>query len=109
MAKYLFQASYTTEGAKGLLKEGGSIRKAAIEELVSGLGGSVECVYFAFGGDDVYVIAECPDHESAAAASMRVAASGAVSARTIVLLTPEQIDAASRKSVRYTAPGESKR
>ena len=105
MAKYMFQATYTAGGAKGVLKDGGSARRAAIEELVSGMGGTVECFYFAFGGDDVYVILDLPDHESAAAASMTASAAGATQVRTIVLLTPEQIDAAAAKSVDYTPPG----
>ena len=42
MSKYLFIASYTVEGAQGLMKEGASGRRAAIESMVSGLGGSVE-------------------------------------------------------------------
>lgn len=105
MPKYLFQASYTAEGAKGVLKDGGRGRKAAIEALVTSLGGSLESLYFAFGGDDVFAIVELPDQESAAAASMTAGASGMVNVRTVVLLTPEQIDAAVKKRVNYRRPG----
>ena len=105
MPKYLFQASYTADGAKGVLKDGGSGRKAAINELVTGLGGSLESLYFAFGGDDVFAIVELPDHESAAAASMTAGASGMVNVRTVVLLTTEQVDAAVKKRVNYRRPG----
>lgn len=105
MPKFLFQASYTAEGAKGVLRDGGSGRKAAIEELMTGLGGSLECVYFAFGGDDVFAIVELPDQESAAAASMTAGASGMVNVRTVVLLTTEQVDAAVKKRVNYRRPG----
>lgn len=105
MAKYLFTASYTADGAKGLINDGGSARKVAVETLVSGLGGTLEAMYFAFGAADVYAIVDLPDHESAVAASMTVGASGAVTAQTVVLLTPEEMDAAAQKSVSYRRPG----
>ena len=105
MPKFLFEASYTAEGARGLLKDGGSGRKAAIEDLVTGLGGSLESLYFAFGGDDVFAVAELPDHESAVAASMTASGSGMVNVRTVVLLSAEQVDAAVKKRVNYRRPG----
>lgn len=105
MPKFLFQAAYSAEGAKGLIKDGGSARRDAVDKLISGLGGSVDAMYFAFGGDDVYAIVDLPDQESAVAASMTVGASGAVRVRTVVLLTPEQMDAASKISVNYSLPG----
>ncbi len=49
MPKYLFQASYTAEGAKGLLKEGGTKRRAAVEQLIKSVGGTLEAFYFALG------------------------------------------------------------
>lgn len=105
MAKYLVQASYTAEGVKGLLKEGGSGRRAAVEKLAGGLGGSVESMYWAFGEDDVYVTVDLPDNVSAAAVSLAVSAAGAVRAKTAVLLTAEDIDAAAKKTVDYRPPG----
>ena len=105
MARYLFQASYTADGIKGILKEGGSGRKAAIEKLVEGVGGTLESVYFAFGDDDIYAIGELPDQASAAAVSLIVGASGLVKVKTVVLLTPEEIDDATKKSVDYRPPG----
>jgi uncharacterized protein with GYD domain len=62
-------------------------------------------MYYAFGEDDVLVIAEYPDNVTAAAASLTVAASGAVSVKMVVLLTPEEIDEAAKKSVDYRPPG----
>ncbi|MCP5114139.1 MAG: GYD domain-containing protein [bacterium] len=106
MAKYLYQASYTTQGAKGLLKDGGSRRREAIERMTAALGGSVEAFYYAFGTDDVCLIVDVPDNVTAAAASLAVSAAGAVSIRTTVLLTPEEIDAAAQKTVAYQAPGQ---
>lgn len=105
MAKYLWQASYTAEGVRGLLKEGGTSRRATVEQLVKELGGSIEAFYYAFGGDDVFVIADIPDHVTAAAISLTVGAAGAVRIKTTVLLTPEQIDDATQKSVSYRPPG----
>jgi uncharacterized protein with GYD domain len=105
MPKYLLQVSYTAEGAKGVLKDGGSKRRAAAKALVEGLGGKLETLYFAFGDCDVFAIVDMPDAATAAAASMTIAASGAVTSKTIVLLTPEEIDSATKKSASYTPPG----
>ena len=105
MPKYLWEASYSAEGAKGLLKDGGSKRRKAAEEAVKAVGGKLEAFYFAFGKYDAYVIADIPDHASVAAASLAVNASGAVAIRTTVLLTPEELDKASKKSVSYSPPG----
>ncbi len=105
MPKYLFEASYTHEGAQGLLKDGGSKRRAAIEALAKGLGGRVEAFYFAYGDSDAFVIVDLPDSASATAVSLTVAASGAVRVKTIVLITPEEVDQAVKKTVGYQAPG----
>ena len=105
MPKYLFEISYTLEGTKGLLKDGGSKRRAAGEAAMQSLGGKVEAFYFAFGTNDVIAIVDMPDAASAAAASMALAASGAVTGKTTVLLTPEEIDSAVRKTPTYTPPG----
>jgi uncharacterized protein with GYD domain len=109
MPKYLIKASYTAEGIKGVLKEGGSSRRSVVEQLAKGLGGRMEAFYFAFGDDDVYTILEFPDNVSAAAVSMTVCSAGAVSSTVTVLLSPEEIDAATKKSVSYRAPGAAKR
>ena len=105
MAKFLWKASYTSEGVKGVLKEGGTGRRAAVEKVVEGLGGKVESFYFALGEEDVYVIAELPDTVTATAVSLTVNASGVVALQTVELLTPEQVDEASKKSVDYRPPG----
>lgn len=105
MAKYMITGSYTAEGAKGLMADGGSGRRKAVEGLVEALGGTVECVYFMFGSEDVIAIIDLPDAESVAAAALTVGASGAVAVRTTVLLTPEQVDAAVKKSPAYRPPG----
>ena len=105
MPKYLIEASYVLEGVKGLVKEGGSKRKEAATAAIQALGGKVEAFYFAFGDPDAIVIADLPDNSSAAALSVAINSSGAVSVRTIVLLTPEEMDAAVKKSASYRAPG----
>jgi uncharacterized protein with GYD domain len=105
MAKYLMEASYTPEGAKGLIKEGGTKRVRAIEKAFQGIGGKIEAVYFGFGKFDVYIVADFPAHANVAAASLAVNATGLATVRTTVLLTPREIDAAARKSVPYRGPG----
>ena len=42
MPKYLVQGSYTNQGLKGLLKEGGSKRPAMVEQLAKEMGGMVK-------------------------------------------------------------------
>lgn len=105
MAKYLVMASYTAEGAKGLLKDGGTKRRQAAEQAIKSAGGKLEAFYFAFGDSDAFVIIDAPDHASVAAASLAINASGAVRSRTVVLLTPEEIDQATKKRTTYTPPG----
>ena len=105
MPKYLYVGSYTADAVKGVLKEGGSSRRDAVRRLIESAGGKLEAFYFAFGEDDAVVIADLPDNVTAAAVGMTVGASGGATTRTTVLLTPEEIDAASRKTVGYRAPG----
>jgi len=105
MPKYLVQASYSADGAKGLLKEGGTKRRAAVEAMTKGFGGRVESFYYAFGDTDAFVVVEVPDNVTAAAVSLAVNASGAVSLKLTPLLTPEEIDEATKKTITYQAPG----
>ena len=105
MAKYLIMASYTAEGARGVLKDGGTKRRQAAEAAIKSAGGKLEGFYFAFGESDAIVIVDAPDHATIASASLAINASGAVHTKTVVLLTPEEIDQASKKSTTYKAPG----
>jgi len=105
MPKFLFAANYTPEGAKGIVKEGGSARRAAVEKTVAALGGRLEAFYFAFGAVDAYVIVDLPDNVTAAAMALAVGQSGLASTKTVVLVTPEETDAATKKSVNYRGPG----
>ena len=106
MPKYLIQANYSSEGVKGILKEGGTGRRTAVEKLFASVGGKVEAFYYAFGDTDLFVIADVPDNVTAAALSLTVNAAGAATSRITVLLTPEEIDAAAKKTPSYRAPGQ---
>jgi uncharacterized protein with GYD domain len=106
MPKYLFQSNYVGEGVKGLLKEGGSSRRAAVEKAVKSMGGKLETFYFAFGEVDAYVIVDLPDNAAAAALALTVSASGAAVAKTTVLMTPEELDNAAKRTPSYRPPGQ---
>ena len=106
MAKYLAMANYTAEGLKGLLKEGGTSRKTVVDRLFTSLGGTVEAFYYAFGDTDLFVIVDVPDNITAAAASLTVSASGTVTTKIVALLTPEEVDAATKKSPLFRPAGQ---
>jgi uncharacterized protein with GYD domain len=105
MGKYLFEARYTTEGAKGVAREGGSGRRAAVAQMAESMGGKLESFYFAFGDVDAYVVVDMPDSISAAAAALAVNQAGAASVKTVVLISPEDMDKAGKKTVDYRPPG----
>jgi uncharacterized protein with GYD domain len=106
MPRYMIVASYTAQGEQGLLSKGGSARRASVTEMVAKLGGTVETFDFAFGEDDVFTVCDLPDNVTAAAIGLAVGASGLTTVRTIVLLTPEEIDAAAQKHADYHGPGQ---
>jgi uncharacterized protein with GYD domain len=105
MALYMLHGSYSAEGTRGLLKDGGSKRKAVVEGMLNKVGGKVHGLWFALGEDDVYVVAEIPDQTTALAMSVVVNATGAIRLKTTALITAEQMDAATKKSIEYRAPG----
>jgi uncharacterized protein with GYD domain len=105
MPKFLIKATYTSEGARGLLKEGGTRRRAAVQKIVEAAGGKLEVFYYAYGDDDAFIIADLPDATVGLAISLTVNASGAVRLSTLPLITPEDLDAASNRSIEYRAPG----
>jgi uncharacterized protein with GYD domain len=105
MPKYLITARYTREGVEGVRGKGGTSRREAVADLASSVGGSLEAFYFGFGEEDAYVIVELPDNEAAAAVALTVNAAGGASTRTTVLLTPEEVDAAAKRSADYRPPG----
>jgi uncharacterized protein with GYD domain len=105
MPKFLLKATYTSDGAKGLLKEGGTKRRAAVQKIIEAAGGKLETFYYAYGDDDAFIIADIPDAMAGLAISLTVNASGAVRLSSLPLITPEEVDAASKKSIEYRAPG----
>ncbi|MBV8234958.1 MAG: GYD domain-containing protein [Acidimicrobiia bacterium] len=105
MAKYLVIASYTADGMKGVASKGGTARREAVEKMLADLGGTIESFYFAFGDADAYIVCDLPDNVSAAAIGISVGASGMVQTRTVVLLTPEEIDRAAQAKATYRPPG----
>ena len=106
MPKYMVQGSYSADGMRGVLAEGGTARVQEVRQLIEASGGKLEAMYFAFGSDDFVILAEGTDNVTAAALTMTVASTGAVTNRTTVLLTPEEIDAAVKKAVSYRPPGK---
>jgi uncharacterized protein with GYD domain len=105
MPKYLVQVNLTQEGVQGLLKDGGTKRRAAVEAMLKSVGGKLEAYYFALGETDVFAIADVPDNASAVAMALTGISSGNVRTKTTVLLTPEEIDKAVKKQVKYVPPG----
>jgi uncharacterized protein with GYD domain len=105
MPKFLFEASYTPDGVKGVRNAGGSSRRDAVAQVAQSVGGRLDSFYFAFGDRDAYVIVDLPDNESAAAVALTVNAAGGATVRTVVLMTPDEVDAAAKRSVDYRPPG----
>jgi uncharacterized protein with GYD domain len=105
MPKFLFQASYTVHGEEGVRSKGGTDRRNAVVETMRSVGGELESLYFEFGERDAFAIVDLPDNEAAAAVSLIENASGAVTVKTTVLLTPEQVDEAADRAVNYRPPG----
>lgn len=105
MPKFLIEASYTQDGAKGVQSAGGTSRRDAVAKVAESVGGRLESFHFGFGDSDAYVIVDLPDNESAAAVALTVNASGGATTKTVVLLTPDEVDAAAKRSVEYQPPG----
>lgn len=107
MARYLFQASYTSEAWSAQVNNPQN-RVDVIRPVIERLGGRLETAYLSFGDYDIVVIAEMPDHVSAAAFSLAVSAGGALKAiKTTPLLTVEEAIEALKKAAGsgYRPPG----
>jgi uncharacterized protein with GYD domain len=104
MPRFMFIANYSPEGAKGLMSAGGTARRSAVEKMVTGLGGRIESFDFAFGNDDLYILAELPDNKAATAVALTVNSTGMVRVRTVVLVTPGEVDAARQIHPDYQPP-----
>jgi uncharacterized protein with GYD domain len=105
MPTYLWRASYTTDGVKGLVREGGSKRRSIVQQMVEKAGGKLHAFYFALGEADVFSIAEFPDTATAVAVSATVNATGLVHLSSTLLVTPEEFDTAAQKTIAYRPPG----
>lgn len=106
MPKYLVRANYVGDGIKGLMAEGGTKREEAVKASLASVGGSLDCMYYAFGDTDVFGIGDFPDDASATAWSLMINASDAVMVSMTPLMTPADVDAAAAKTPTYRAPGE---
>ena len=104
MPKYLIMSSYTTEGVRGTLNEGGTARREAIRRATEGLGGKLEAFYYALGEHDVFAIVDMPDNVAVAAASMAVGAAGVARNITVALITPEELDEVRSKNLQAYVP-----
>jgi uncharacterized protein with GYD domain len=99
----LVMGSYTETGVKQVVQQGGSARVATVKRLLEATGARLVSMDFAFGSDDFVVIAEGPDNVAAAAASLLTASLGIARPRVIVLLSPEEVDAAAEKARQIAA------
>lgn len=105
MPKFLLTGSYTVDGVNRLIEQGGTKRRQEVEQAVAGAGGRLEALYWAFGEDDVYCIVDLPNSLSMAALSLAVAGAGLIQPKTVVLMTPEEVDEATKQSSDIRAPG----
>jgi uncharacterized protein with GYD domain len=105
MQKYLFYGSYTPEGYRGLLGEGGSVRIGVAQQALQSVGGSLEAFYYSNGEQDFYIIVNLPDSISSTAITLAGNASGTFGIRAVPLLTPEEMDQAVKMKVDFRPPG----
>ena len=105
MPTFLFHGTYVDQGIQGLLKEGGTAREVMIRKLIKSLGGTCECVYFGLD-TDAYAIAQMPSESAAASFNLTCNASGKLKVAATLLLTPEQMDKATKAKPEYRPPGE---
>ena len=105
MPKYLISGSYTEEGLKGLLKEGGTKRVEATRQAVESLGGTLETYSFAYGDNDFYFIVNQPNNVNGIGGILLANASGTVKLKTTVLITPEEVDQAVKVTMDWRPPG----
>jgi uncharacterized protein with GYD domain len=81
-----------------MLKKPGD-RAATVRDLTASVGGSMEALYFMFGDRDGFVIVDVPNAEAAAAVSIAVSSTGAMSAlETRQLVAPEDLPSVLEKA-----------
>jgi uncharacterized protein with GYD domain len=106
MAKYLFYGSYSPEGYRGLMEEGGSSRIEAAKQALGSVGGSLEAFYFSYGENDFYIIVDLPDRITTTAITLAGNITGTFNINGVPLLTPEELDEAIKLSVDFRPPGD---
>ena len=107
MFKYLLSGNYTVEGTKGLIKDGGSSRKAAIEKMAAAVDGTLDFLYYGAGSPHYYCIFNVPNKLAASAIGAAIVGAGWVTITECVeLLTPAEMDEAVKKVPAYRAPGQ---
>jgi len=90
MAQYLTQVAYTS-AAWATLAKNPQDRIGVVSKALENLGGRVVGGWLCFGDYDTVLISEMPDHVSAAAFAMAIAAGGACkSVKTTPLLSTEE-------------------
>ena len=104
MAKYLVEASIPVKALPACGEEQEQSPRC-VQRWPRGSAGS-SSFYFGFGDRDAYVVVDLPDNEAAAAVALAVNAAGGATVKTTVLLTPEQVDEAAKRSVDYRPPGD---
>ena len=105
MTRYFVQGTYTAEGVKKLIKEGGTGRYESARQIFASAGGSLECLYFSSVGPSYYIIVDMPDKESAMAIAATGIVNGTITVDQVVeLLTPAEMDGAVKKTPLYHAP-----
>ena len=105
MPKFLVQAKYTAEGTKGLLKEGASGRRKAVEALLASVGGTLDEFYFTFGDDDAILIIDLPNADVALSIAVTVRASGMIQSKMTALMSLDEVDNALGQHVQFRPPG----
>ena len=105
MPKFLLQSTYTIDGLKGLVNDGGTKRAEVVRKVIEASGGRMESIHFSFGKHDTYVVCDLPDHKTAAGLAIAIRASGGVDSRITPLLTPAEVDEATHQKTEYQPPG----
>jgi uncharacterized protein with GYD domain len=98
MALYLYQANYSADAVKALVKNPQD-REAGARKLIEAGGGKLHHMYFCFGEWDIVARIEAPDDITYAGIAIAVAASGTVSrAQTTNLFTAQAAQEAMGKA-----------
>jgi uncharacterized protein with GYD domain len=107
MPKYLLLFRYSSEGAKGFLKEKAAPREAEIRKTFDRMGGKVETFYWTAGGEhNGVLVVEVPNVATLTAFSTIAQATGAFDvAATTELISSIELDQAFAKTIAYRPPG----